>query len=425
MARAKAPPKADRDPAAGGARGAALALLGEVAEGRMLRDVAPARLEALPPPERARALRLATETLRWADRADRMLGPFLRLKPTPDVHALLRLGTVEMHQLGGAPHGVVNAAVNLAPARARGLVNAVLRRVARAGGWQELPLPRLPKPLRKRLVAAWGKARTEAIEAAHAAGAPLDLTPRDGDAAALAAELGGEALPTGSVRLAAGGQVSALPGYAEGRWWVQDAAAALPVRALRPAAGEAIADLCAAPGGKTLQLAAAGAKVTAVDADADRLERVAENLARTGLRAELVHGDARALQGRFDAVLLDAPCSATGTIRRHPDLPHVRPDPDLAPLLALQAELLDAAARLLRPGGRLVYATCSLLPEEGEAQLAAALVRHPDLRADPMTLPGAEPGWRAGPGAFRLTPDAWPERGGLDGFFIAALRREG
>ncbi|RDW11718.1 RsmB/NOP family class I SAM-dependent RNA methyltransferase, partial [Paracoccus thiocyanatus] len=331
----------------------------------------------------------------------------------------------EMLALGEAPHGAVNAAVALARASGRkgqaaaGMVNAVLRKVAVAGdAWARLSPQRMPPWLRGSVVSAWGEDAARGIEAAHEAGAALDLTPKSGDCP-------GEALPTGSHRLPSGTQVSALPGYAEGDWWVQDAAAALAVRVLDPRPGEVVADLCAAPGGKTLQLSAAGAKVTAVDISEPRLARVAENLARCGLSAHLVAADA--LDWRpdqpLDAVLLDAPCSATGTIRRHPELPRIRDGEGLAELTRLQARLIDHALSLLRPGGRLVYATCSLLPAEGEAQLAAALDRHPGLAVEPPAVPGIEPGWVTPQGGLRLRPDLWPERGGMDGFFIARLRK--
>jgi 16S rRNA (cytosine967-C5)-methyltransferase len=267
------------------ARQAALDLVNGVRIGhRALSEMAVP--ETLPPEERARAARLAGDTLRWSGRADRMLGPHLRQRPPEEVLNLLRLGTVELCVEGSAPHGVVDAAVTLAKAhpatrRQAGLVNAVLRRVSEeAARWDSLPVPELPKWLRKRLLEAWGKAAVAAMEAAHAAGAPLDLTARDGDAGALAAAVGGEVLPTGSVRVASG-QVTALPGYAEGRFWVQDAAAAIPARVLAPAEGERVLDLCAAPGGKTMQLAAMGARVTALDLSAERMKRVEENLART------------------------------------------------------------------------------------------------------------------------------------------------
>lgn len=422
-----------------GARAAALRLLMAVwQDGEMLAglvDAPDGPLERLEPSERARAQRLALATLRGTAAADTLLGPFLRKAPPPRVRAILRLATVELAQ-GGAAHGVVDGAVALArqdrkTGHLSGLVNAVLRQVATTAPerWPDLPPQRLPGWLRGRLQSAWGGKVTAAIEAVQAAAPPLDLTPRAmsvDEAAALAAEADGTVLPTGSVRLPGGAQVSALPGYGEGTFWVQDAAAALPARVLAPRPGERVLDMCAAPGGKTLQLAAAGARVTALDISGPRLARLHENLARAELEAEVVTGDAlhyAGIPGGFDAVLLDAPCSATGTIRRHPDLPFVRAAADIKPLVALQAEMIDHALTLLRPGGRLVFCACSLLPDEGEAQARAALARHPALLADlaALDLPGVAPDWR-GPDGLRLRPDHWADRGGMDGFFVAAFR---
>lgn len=410
------------------ARTGALRLLAAVEDGATLDEAAEA-LDRLSPPDRARARRLALEVLRRIEPADAVLAPLMARRPKPEIRRILRLATVEMLALGEAPHGVVNAAVSLCRAAgskgqaAAGMVNAVLRKISAAAEiWQALPAQRMPDWLRAPVVAAWGAPVAEAIEAAHEAGAALDLTPRG---AALSDEMPGEPLPTGSWRLPAGSQISALPGYASGAWWVQDMAAALAVRVLDPRPGEVIADLCAAPGGKTLQLAAAGAEVTALDISEARLARVAENLARCGLSARLVAGDA--LDWRpdqpLDAVLLDAPCSATGTIRRHPELPLIRDDSQVAGLAELQARLIDHALSLLKPGGRLVYATCSLLPAEGEDQLAAALVRHPGVTAEPAQAAGVPEGWLTAQCGLRLRPDLWPERGGMDGFFIARLRK--
>ncbi len=417
-------------------RTAAVALLDAVlGQGRALSDLAdevpPLSLLATPP-DRARARRLATLTLRHLARADALLGPHLRKTPPLAVRNALRLATVEIHEIGAEAHGPVNAAVaamgaSRRTAHAAGLVNAVLRKVAEAPGWAALPPPRLPGWLRGRVLSAYGAQTTAAIERAHLAGAPLDLTARDGDGPTLAARLGGQVTPTGSVRLAEAGQVSALAGYAEGDWWVQDAAAALPARILAPRTGERVADLCAAPGGKTLQMAATGALVTAVDVSGPRLSRVADNLARCGLSASLVTADALTWEPEAppDAILLDAPCSATGTIRRHPELPHIRDGSILKGLVALQAALLDRAVALLPAGGRMVYATCSLLPEEGETQVRAVLSRHPGLAADPdaLRLPGLDPGWVTPEGGLRLRPDYWPDAGGMDGFYIAHLRK--
>ncbi|SIO51275.1 16S rRNA (cytosine967-C5)-methyltransferase [Rhodovulum sp. ES.010] len=419
------------------ARGAALRLLRAVLEEhRLIAELAAAGgpLDMLEPAEAARARRLALATLRHLGRADAVLKPHLRKPPPPAIRAILRLATVEMLEAGAAAHGAVDAAVGLARANGRtrayaGLVNAVLRKVAATPPetWAALPPQRLPGWLRGRLDSAWGRAAVTGIEAAHAAGAPLDLTPKDGEAAALAARLGGAVLPTGSVRLTGRAQVSALAGYAEGAWWVQDAAAALPAKLLAPRPGARVVDLCAAPGGKTMQLAASGAAVTAVDLSEARMARVEENLARTQLAADLVVADALswAPDRPADAVLLDAPCSATGTVRRHPDLPFAKDAASIRPLFALQAALIDRAVGMLAPGGRLVYCTCSLLPEEGEAQVAAALDRHPDLLPMPAEAPWIEPAWQTAHGALRLRPDFWPERGGMDGFYIACLGKSG
>lgn len=418
------------DRAGQAARQGALDLLAKVQDGVLLLD-AVRDIAALSPADRARAQRLANTLLRWMDRADRMLGPYLRLKPYIPVLNILRLGVVELCVEEAAPHGVIDTLVSIAKsrpetARASGLINAVLRNVARDHAkWPECPLPRLPKKLRAKLTKSYGKVNVAAMEAAHLAGAALDLTlkdPQTNDLAAFA-EMQPERLPTGSVRLRMAGQVSALPGYDSGAWWVQDAAAALPAKLLNPTPGERVLDLCAAPGGKTMQLASMGAKVTALDLSEQRMTRLRENLARTKLLADLVVADALTYDaGPFDAILLDAPCSATGTIRRHPDLPIAKAGTDLEPLLTLQAALLDKAVALLRDGGRLVYCTCSLFPEEGEHQIAAARKRHPALSLFPLVLEGLEQDWLV-PEGVRLRPDYWADRGGMDGFFIAGLRK--
>ena len=216
-----------------------------------------------------------------------------------------------------------------------------------------------------------------------------------------------------------------MDGFAEGDWWVQDAAAALPAKILDAKAGELVLDLCAAPGGKTMQLAATGAEVRAVDDNHSRMQRVKENLGRTGLTARTFVKDARQFQGAFDAILLDAPCSATGTIRRHPDLPHAKDGSDFGTLIALQEEMLDHAWSLLKPGGRMVFCTCSLLPDEGEVQIDEALERHPDMSVDAgaLDLPGIDPAWISSEGGLRLRPDFWSDLGGMDGFYIACLRK--
>jgi len=429
-------PRPETDPRALAAR----MLAAVTHEGRMLAESAP---DSSDPASRdsashARALRLAATTLRQLQRADAILAPLLRKQPPVQVLALLRLAVVEMLELGEAAHGVVNSAVAQAQRLKggeafAGLVNAVLRRAAQTPpqDWAALPVPQLPGWLRRRLNAAYGREAVAAIEAAHLAGAPLDLTlrPMPGAArAALIAALQDAAgpvtvLPGGVLRLRAGAQVSALPGYTEGQWWVQDAAAALPARFLAPAPGERVLDLCAAPGGKTMQLAATGAQVIALDISESRLKRLHANLARTGLQATVVCADALTWQppAPFDAILLDAPCSATGTIRRHPDLPLIRKPGDLAALTALQAQLIDRALAMLRPGGRLLYCTCSLLPEEGEVQITAALARHPGLRLLPLPAPPF--GDPTPEGGWRTRPDHLADQGSVDGFYIALLAR--
>ncbi len=412
-------------------RAPALYLLGQVlGEKRLLSDLlASSALERQAPAERARAQRLATETLRWLERIDRILQKHLRKAPPLPVRNILRLGTLELCQ-GAAAHGVVDSLVQLTSQQKRhaplkGLVNAVLRKVAATGPeeWTNLRLPRLPKWLRGPLVEAWGAPQMQEIEAAHAAGAPLDLTLKTSDLN-WAERLDGELLPTGSLRLRNAGQVTQINGYSSGDWWVQDAAAALPARALAPKPEERVLDLCAAPGGKTLQLAASGAEVTAVDVSESRMSRVAENLARCRLSADLQVADAFDIQGKWDAILLDAPCSATGTIRRHPDLPHAKDGQEFASLIELQTAMIDHAWSLVRPGGRLVFCTCSLLPDEGEMQVEDALTRHKDMTADPSAfdLPGLDAGWRDGMG-LRTRPDYWSDLGGMDGFYMASLRK--
>jgi 16S rRNA (cytosine967-C5)-methyltransferase len=406
------------------ARRAALRLLRAVlGEGRALAEVPAADLA---PADRARAGRLAAQVLRHIEPADRLLAPFLRKTPPLPVMTALRLAVVEMAVEGAAPHGAVNAAVALVredgkAAHLAGLANAVLRKVAaREAPFADLPVQKLPRWLRQPLVRVWGREAVAGIEAVQAGLPPLDLTLRPG----AEAPPGGERLPGGSVRMPPGVQVTALPGWEAGAFWVQDAGAAVAARVLAPRQGERVIDLCAAPGGKTLQLAAAGAKVTAVDISGARLARLRENLGRTGLSAEVVAADARVWrpEAAADAVLLDAPCSATGTIRRHPDLPFVKDGSDLPSLVALQAALIDSALAMLAPGGRLVFATCSLLPEEGEAQITAALDRHRGLVAEPAEAEGIDPLWRDEHG-LRLRPDHWAARGGIDGFYIARLRR--
>lgn len=414
------------------ARRSAVYLLDQVlGEGRLLSElISGGALERLEAEDRARAQRLAIETLRGLERADRILQKHLAKTPPLMVHNTLRLATVELCT-GGAAHGVVNAAVDIVgksmrTASMKGLVNAVLRKIAAEGpeAWAKMRVPRLPKWLRKPLVAAYSAEAVAAMEAAHFAGAPLDLTAK-GDKGALHRSLGGVFLPTGTVRLENAGQVTTLPGFKRGSWWIQDAAAALPVMVLDPKEGETVLDLCAAPGGKTMQIASTGANVTAVDDSNTRMTRLHENLKRTGLVADCVVGDVMQQTGEWDAILLDAPCSATGTIRRHPDLPYAKDGSDFGGLIELQSAMLDHALSLLKPGGRLVFCTCSLLPDEGECQVEDALARHEGLTVDQdaLQLDGIDPAWITEEGGLRLRPDYWADKGGMDGFYIACLRK--
>lgn len=357
-------------------------------------------------------------------------------KRAEPVRHILRLGAAQLVFLKTPAHAAVDTSVRLARARRMGhhlaLVNAVLRRLAREGAElaaaQDAQRLNTPRWLWQAWIDAYGEPTARAMAEAHLGEAPLDLTPR-GDAAAAARMLGARLLPTGTLRLAQGGPVPALPGYADGAWWVQDAAAALPVRLFGPVAGQRVIDLCAAPGGKTAQLAEAGAQVTAVDRAEDRLARVRENLTRLALPAEVITADA--LEWRpaepADAVLVDAPCSATGTVRRHPDVPRHKRPADVVALAQVQTRLLAAAAEMVRPGGVVVYCACSLQPEEGPGQVAALRDAGIPLVLEPV---GADvvAGLAElidGDGALRTRPDMWHEHGGLDGFYAARLRRDG
>ncbi|MCX7380740.1 MAG: rRNA cytosine-C5-methylase [Alphaproteobacteria bacterium] len=410
-----------RDPT----REAAFDLLGSVLDRGRTLDEALAALPALEPRDRAAAHRLAAAVLRRAGTLDAALEPFLAKAPPPKVRHILRIGAAGLLLLDTPAHAAVGTAVALA--RATGLpafckmINAVLRRVADAGpaALEGLDSPRLDTP--PWLWTAWGR-EARAIATANMMEAPLDLTIKPGSTA----PEGGIALPTGSWRYPAGTRVTALPGFAEGDFWVQDAAAALPARLLAARPGERIADLCAAPGGKTAQLAAAGAQVIAVEQSGARLVRLSENLTRLGLAAETVEADAAMWHpdAPLDAVLLDAPCSATGTIRRHPDVPHLKRPRDILDLARQQDALLTAAAAMLRPGGRLVYAVCSLQLDEGPVRAALAAKRLP-LRDAPFTAAEAAgiPEALTLEGYLRTSPAMWAERGGMDGFFIARFIR--
>ena len=399
-------------------------LLSAVLDRRRPLDEALDAAPAAEPRDRGAAHRLAASVLRRLGSLDAVIEPFLTRAPPDGVRHILRIGAAGLLLLETPAHAAVGTAVDLARSRKfspfAGLVNAVLRRVAEAGpaALEALDGPRLDTP--GWLWTSWGPA-ARAIAEAHTHEAPLDLTLAPGTALPESAVL----LPTGSARLPAGTRVMDIAGYEEGRFWVQDAAAAMPARLLAPQPGERIADLCAAPGGKTAQLAAAGARVIAVERDPARLRRLHDNLARLQLEVEVVQADAATWTPAepLDAVLLDAPCSATGTIRRHPDALRLKRPKDLVELTAGQDRLLQAAVGMLRPGGRLIYAVCSLQPEEAEARLAGVtgLTPAPFSAEELASIPEA----LTSDGYFRTHPGLWGALGGIDGFFAARMVKQG
>ncbi len=383
-----------------------------------------ARFRQLAGADRGFVRMIVATALRRHGQIEDLLARFLARGLPPQSGALneiLLAAVAQLSFLGTPPHAAIDIAVEQTKRdrharRYRGLVNAVLRRIAKEGAeilagqaGEDAVRLNVPAWLWSGWVAAYGEGKARAIAHASLLEAPLDLTLRAPDEAAVwAARLGGIVLATGTIRLAHKGPIEALPGFAEGAWWVQDAAAALPARLLGEVAGKRIADLCAAPGGKTLQLAAAGAEVVSVDVSERRLLRLRENLARMGLASEIVVADATrwAPGQQFDAVLLDAPCLATGTIRRHPDILHLKSPADLDALVALQERLLENAARLVAPGGLLLYCTCSLEPAECERQIARFLAWRDDftpLAITPQEV-GGEDDWIDSKGQLRTLP---------------------
>jgi 16S rRNA (cytosine967-C5)-methyltransferase len=430
------------------ARRAAIELLSAVIDKKqplddiLSRSLATGWMFDLPARDRALARAIVATSLRRRGEIDRVLDTFLE-RGMPDkagkLYPILLSGAAQLIFLKTPPHAAIDLAVGLAqwdyPARRYDkLVNAVLRRVAKEGDSivASLDAPRVNTPdwLWDRWVARYGEERAHAIAAANLVEPPLDLTVKS-DPQHWAIEMSGRVLPTGSVRLLPKGRIEALPGFEQGAWWVQDVAASLPAHLMGDVTAKRVADLCAAPGGKTAQLVLAGASVVAVDISKTRLKTLSANLARLGLAAATIAADAATWSPdeRFDAILLDAPCSSTGTIRRHPDIPYLKSPKDIEALATLQARLLDNAAALLKPGGTLVYSTCSLELEEGEAQIAALLARNPDIKVDPI-LPSQVFGqgdWLQPPGFLRTFPFeldlGTPEWSGMDGFFAARLKR--
>jgi len=388
--------------------------------------------------DRALMRRLTATVLRRLGTLRHVVGKFLDRgfpNDAPRTETILLLGAAQILWLEVPDHAAVDLSVRLAQADRRasryaGLVNAVLRKVAQDKTAADSPRLRdTPDWLFKRWTAAYDKDNARAIAAANAQEPALDLTVKS-NAEEWADRLHGRVLPTGSVRTLAQGAVSLLPGFREGAWWVQDTAASIPARLFGDLTGRRVADLCAAPGGKTAQLAQAGGQVTAIDRAPARLARLRENLTRLSLDAEVVAADLLEYQAEpFDAVLLDAPCSSTGTIRRHPDVPWLKTEADIAALIEMQRKLIDRAVELTRPGGTLIYCVCSLEPEEGEQQTAAFLAAHPNFARQPVAAAeiGAEPEWISADGDLRTLTfrgaQSPPEPAGMDGFYAARLRR--
>jgi 16S rRNA (cytosine967-C5)-methyltransferase len=408
------------------ARRAALALLDAVLRrGEPMDRAVHAACQRMPSDDRALAIAIAGDALRWLAPLDELIDSAAQ-QTLPDdskVRAVLRIALIQLLHMKIAPHAVVATSLALLVGGPRRLTHALLSRAQR-DGWTLPPVPPLPEAVAARWATSWGGAMVAAAEHGWVVPPPLDLCFKDSARAEAFGE--GESLAPRHRRLPRAGRVESLPGYDNGDWWVQDLAAAIPANLLGPGKGRAVVDLCAAPGGKTMQLAAAGWRVTAVDSSAKRLGRLEENLARTALTADIIAADIAnwSPDAPFDAVLLDAPCSATGTFRRHPDVLHRVSPTDIAALAIVQHRMLERAADWVKPGGALVYATCSLERAEGEDIIAAFLIAHPEWQLAPVSsdqlpagvAPAAE-GWvRTGPTLAGTAPE-------LDGFFIAKLTR--
>jgi len=418
-------PTGEADPAGTATRRAALRLVDAVLRRGDPLDVAMhAAAHGLTGPDRAFAVAIASETLRWIVDLDTLInGATTQILPD-DVksRAVLRIALAQLLVLKSPAHAVVSTALPLVAGGPRRLVHAILSR-AQKEEWQLPERATLPLPTAERWAEEWSLAMVEAAEGTWSAPPPIDLS--------FAAEPGSAEWPDATTlaprhrRLPRGQAVEAMPGFSEGGWWVQDLAAGLPARLLGAGEGRTVLDLCAAPGGKTMQLAAAGWNVVAVDSSAKRLERLRANMERTGLAADVVQGDIRswAPEAQADAVLLDAPCSATGIFRRHPDVLHRIEPRHIAEMAVLQTELLARAARWVKAGGLLVYATCSLERAEGEDQVSAFVASHAGWTIDPARADELPEGIAPdGDGLIRTLPNMLGDAGGLDGFFVARLR---
>ncbi|MCJ7421222.1 RsmB/NOP family class I SAM-dependent RNA methyltransferase [Sphingomicrobium astaxanthinifaciens] len=414
-------PQKSRSPdAAGtGARRAALKLLDAVLRrGETLDAAGAAATQGLRPDDARLAHAIAGETLRRLPQLDELIDSAMERPVAEDAKSrmVLRLALTQAIVLDIPHHAVVATSLSLIDGGPKRLVHGVLSKLLKSE-LPDLSRPTLPAKVAGRW-ALWGKDVLDAAREMVAQRPPLDISLKAEDVAAPE----GPSFAPLHRRVTEGGAVALLDGYAAGGWWVQDLAASIPAR-LVPRSARRVLDACAAPGGKTLQLAAAGFEVTALDLSERRLQRVRENLERTGLEARIVARDLRRHKtDPFDAVLLDAPCSATGTFRRHPEVLHRATPRIIAEMSELQAELLDASARLVKRGGSLVFATCSLEPEEGELQVPAFLARNPEFRIEPVpSVAGIAPtpkGW------MRILPGMLGDKGGLDGFFIAHLVRD-
>ncbi len=414
------------------ARRAALAILSGVLQKRRPLDAGLDQLAGLQVRDAGFARALASETLRNMGALDAVLRKFMAKPLAPHkagaASEILLLGACELLILKVAPHAAVDAANELAAKDSKAvhfkpLINAVLRKLAKEGEavLSGLDRERLSTPdwLWSRWAAQYGAGTARVIARAHQQAAPVDIVLKSRAAVFPPSEK----VFGGVRRLNESGRIDELPGFAEGDWWVQDAAATLPALLLGDVTGQNVIDLCAAPGGKTLQLAARGAKVTAVEIDAARAERIRENLGRTKLNADIVQTDARDFEGSAPFVLIDAPCTATGTIRRHPDLPWIKGAADVTVSAGAAYEILESGARMVAPGGTLVFAVCSLEREEGEEQIAAFLSGHPEFSRAPITAEEVfdHADWITPDGDLRTLPCYLP--GGMDGFYAARLKK--
>jgi 16S rRNA (cytosine967-C5)-methyltransferase len=414
------------------ARRAGLAMFSNVLQKRRPLDSGLDHLAGLATRDAGFARALVSETLRNMGALDAVLRKFMKKPLAPHkagaASEILLLGACELLILKVPPHAAVDAANDLAAGDPKAvhfkpLINAVLRKIAKEGEavLSGLDRERLSTPdwLWTRWTAQYGAGTARLIGRAHQHSAPIDIIVKDG------VHPDSEALFGQSRRVSAEGKVEDLPGFAEGNWWVQDAAAALPALLLGDVKGKKVLDLCAAPGGKTMQLAARGAQVTAVEIEPARAARIRENLARTKLSAEIIESDVRDVTIQAPLVLLDAPCTATGTIRRHPDLPWIKGAADVTVSAAAAYDILESAASLVEPGGILVFAVCSLEREEGEEQIAAFLIAHPEFSRQPVTAEElfGHSEWITPEGDLRTLPCHFGDKGGMDGFFAARLRR--